>query len=438
MKKLAALFAIILLTAFSVAVMQYGISNGLDKTVSAADALSLVYSAGQKADRARIESFMQEFCADYYNRTAFSEAEKLAGTFIQSKFDEAGLTTSLQAFTIEYNRNTYKSQNIIAELPSPSSQKVIIGAFYDNSYAASDFLPESGTHGAYCNATGVAALIETARILPRDLPFDVIFVAFGADYAGQFGSYKYVDEKLTDPANVLLMINFDSVGGGDNLYLYTDEVEQEHDSYLRQKFISAGTGISLCAPPADKKTYLSGNYVSTYSHAGLASSHNIFLSKGLNCANFFAGNWETGGVKFVQSSTTADVLNTNRDTLENLQKDFPEYSKMIAAAVDGAGAALISDDFAEEMQSSSQNRKGYAFWADPLYSYIIIAVLAGACAIASIMLSSHLSKKHAAELLETLKEKPKNIKVFGNEYEGKPEDSNNKDSDNDNNPFKGY
>ncbi|MCK4351387.1 MAG: M20/M25/M40 family metallo-hydrolase, partial [Candidatus Krumholzibacteria bacterium] len=68
--------------------------------------------------------------------------------------------------------------------------------------------------GANDNGTGVAALLELARLLePYELPFDVGFILFSAEEIGSIGSADFVDSLLQGEADEILgVLNFDMIG----------------------------------------------------------------------------------------------------------------------------------------------------------------------------------------------------------------------------------
>jgi Zn-dependent M28 family amino/carboxypeptidase len=70
-------------------------------------------------------------------------------------------------------------------------------------------------NGADDNASGTAALLETARLLrgrPRESRRTIVFVAFTAEEAGALGSDYYVDHPVRPTDSTITMVNFDMVG----------------------------------------------------------------------------------------------------------------------------------------------------------------------------------------------------------------------------------
>ena len=115
------------------------------------------------------------------------------------------------------------SQNVIARPPDGRCEEVV-GAHYDS--------VEAGP-GANDNASGVAALLETARVLAAGGDREgVCLVAFGAEEVGLVGSQRFVANLDPDERQVLRgMVNLDMVGVGDQWQLIgSPELAQEVDA----------------------------------------------------------------------------------------------------------------------------------------------------------------------------------------------------------------
>jgi hypothetical protein len=114
------------------------------------------------------------------------------------------------------------ARNLLATPPT-GTYDIIVGAHYDS-------VPN--TVGAHDNASGVATLISLAASQPDG----VRLIAFDAEEWNKFGSVHYVNAaKASGELNkVRLMINIDSVGFGDRVYLLTScDVEKAVRSAIR-------------------------------------------------------------------------------------------------------------------------------------------------------------------------------------------------------------
>ncbi len=131
-----------------------------------------------------------------------------AAQYIEDKFRSYGCNVKRQPFT--YQGNTYF--NIIGEVKGTKTTKdeiLVIGAHYDT---------VMGTPGADDNASGVAGLLELARLAAlRPFEMTVCFVAFSLEEPPIFrtehmGSYVYAKSLKDEGINVYGMISLEMLG----------------------------------------------------------------------------------------------------------------------------------------------------------------------------------------------------------------------------------
>jgi hypothetical protein len=124
---------------------------------------------------------------------------------------------------VELVRQKAAAFNVVGILegadPKLKNEYVVIGAHYDHlgrGGAGSRAEREGDIHfGADDNASGVAALLELARLLSaerRSLRRSVVFIAFGGEEEGLLGSSYYVNNPVVPLAETVAMINLDMVG----------------------------------------------------------------------------------------------------------------------------------------------------------------------------------------------------------------------------------
>lgn len=130
-----------------------------------------------------------------------------AAKMIAGAMKEAGL---------EVLRPDRKANNVVGVLRGTksewSSESVVVGAHYDHLGTSAD-----GTvhPGADDNASGVAVLLELARVMGSGArpSRTVVFVAFTGEESGLLGSKRYVAARSTWPASKAIgMVNLDTVG----------------------------------------------------------------------------------------------------------------------------------------------------------------------------------------------------------------------------------
>ena len=154
-----------------------------------------------------------------YNRADWgigAAANYVTGQFEKIRADSQGrLVVFEQPFEANWAGVTTNPSNIVAFLSGTEEGygTIVIGAHYDS--ISQD--PEDGNAlapGANDNATGVAALIEIARVLStRNHRASIMFVAFAAEEVNRQGSRAFVrDYLLPRGIDINMMINLDILG----------------------------------------------------------------------------------------------------------------------------------------------------------------------------------------------------------------------------------
>ncbi len=340
------------------------------------------------------------------DRTAGTEGELKAGDYLIAKLkdifgisqteseNEKGLVTTQ---TIVYQTSLMggdeETRNIIGYKKSSNTKGdyVVIGAHYDNYYGFSDSLySEEGTksHGIYDNASGVTALLNIAKLLQnKDLPYDVYYVFFGAEEIGRFGSLGFYEGFVQKyKGDMKLMINLDSIGNGDKLYMYADEVKTKHQDYF-DSIANSKTGIKANAafaafekintPPANKKVdYLMSSGKIDYNHMGLNSDNSSFIDKGNNVITFFSGAWEGAFTGVNESSKNENLMHTSGDNITEVKKLYGDkFFSRIRQISYLCATALMQEDFIAVMNESSKTSGNYIFFTNSMYANIIIAAI---------------------------------------------------------------
>lgn len=160
-------------------------------------------------------------------RRAGTPGERRAADYLYAALQDAGvlmLTDSLgQDFRIASGGTEIASQNIVGIVegsdPELREEYIVVGARYDH----------LGTHtmqidgepvvqlypGADCNASGVAVLIELARMVAEYKGLfrrSVLFVGFGAGEQGMAGAWYFVNRAFEQIRDVKAMVDLDCIG----------------------------------------------------------------------------------------------------------------------------------------------------------------------------------------------------------------------------------
>ena len=163
-------------------------------------------------------------------RGAGTEAERKAGAYIARELASYGIellyTNGIQDFSVVLRAgDTLQSQNIVAVLPGSDSllreEYIVIGAHYDHLGRQLRMVDGVETWalypGADDNASGVALMLELARMAasqPYMFKRSLVFVGFGAEEIGLFGSWYFVNRAFSQIENTVAMMNLDMLGRG--------------------------------------------------------------------------------------------------------------------------------------------------------------------------------------------------------------------------------
>jgi len=151
-------------------------------------------------------------------REAGSIGEQKLAKFISNELKKFGYKVTLQSFDFKIKELQLSSNNIVVETGDATLPTIVVGAHYDST------AKDKGSFGAIDNGTGVAAMLEIASLLIKNPPtdFNIRFIAFGAEEVGLIGSKHYVNSlKPEEVANIVGMINFDTIAGGDFVYVHS-------------------------------------------------------------------------------------------------------------------------------------------------------------------------------------------------------------------------
>jgi hypothetical protein len=195
-----------------------------------------LYNLLQQVDMSRLQSHvetLQGFTTRHVNSRQDSSTYGIgaARDYIYSQFKQieqqsnGRLNASTQEFDMTYNSIPTRQSNVFGVLngTAPGGGFVIVGAHYDS--INTDFTDATGfAPGANDNGTGVAGIIEIARVLSqRQYRSSVIFVSFSAEEIGRQGSKAFVSYVRGRGLDVVGMINVDSIGNNNTRTGIIDE-----------------------------------------------------------------------------------------------------------------------------------------------------------------------------------------------------------------------
>lgn len=127
--------------------------------------------------------------------------------------DSFSVTLYPDSIRLVYDTFTTMQYNVVAVLPGSGTTEeyILFGGHYDSFAYDSSFV---NAPGADDNASGVAAMLETARVLKLNnhQPYcNLRFLAFGIEEFGLFGSFYDAGVQSDSGTNIRLMINNDMI-----------------------------------------------------------------------------------------------------------------------------------------------------------------------------------------------------------------------------------
>jgi len=212
--------------------------------------LSSVISNAQNTLKERLEQHVYTLASDsLQGRKAGSEYARMVSEYIIKQFEEIGIKSYLDSSYLQvFGEN--KFQNVVGIIRGNDStltnEYIVIGAHYDHLGVKNGKI----YNGADDNASGVAVLIELARMLKynqENLKRNVILAAFDAEEIGLFGSTYFSNHPNTPLKNIKLMISIDMVGwykaSGKLKYVGSGTIKDGKDLILNEQLISEGLNI---------------------------------------------------------------------------------------------------------------------------------------------------------------------------------------------------
>lgn len=340
---------------------------------------SFILSQNEYDTETDIREFINNCGGD---RSSNTQGEEKTIAYIQQKFIDYNYepffdTSYVDDFQFVYGfGSNITSYNIAGIKKNNSSQKyVIVGAHYDTVNGVG-----TGFEGVYDNASGVVAMLNIARYCTSiELPYNIVFVSFGAEEYGAIGSQYFVETMGIEAKDILIYINLDAIGCGDSMYMYVDEIDTIHEDYIYQlasQYSNDFEKEKINLPPAVKNVnYLYGNVSFDYSHMGLSSDNASFLSKGINSVFFFSGKWKSGTIGIQESSNNSNIHHTSNDNIENVLIKYPELPNRVALVSDIVINLLQQNDFEETMMLSYENKSSYMFFVNKTYPTIFLCIV---------------------------------------------------------------
>ncbi|MDQ0707312.1 outer membrane autotransporter protein [Pseudomonas sp. W3I7] len=290
------------------------------------------YDYGQHANTT-LEKLINDYPGRYRGTANFAGA----ADWMQSQMGSA-YSLSRQNFT--WNNGSRASQNVVAYAAGTKAQYVVIGAHFDT------YFGRPTLQGLDDNGSGASVLTEVAKNLGGlQLENGLQVVAFGAEEEGLRGSKAFVDSlSASQRANMLAMINLDSLITGDMMYAHAGQNSTANPALasLREHTfqIARELNIPLFTNPGLDPQYPKGT--------GCCSDGEPFEPLKIPILYIEATNWELGDLdgytqtnnpKIPGGSTWHDPAEDNKTVLTNafgqerIDQRLRDYSRLLSRLV---------------------------------------------------------------------------------------------------------
>ena len=185
---------------------------------STAAGLDIVRADPEK-ERVKVQGWIQQAQAARLMQAAGLDFATLKAAAQRSDFRPVTLDGVSMSFDIGHRFERLTTRNVAARLTGTTrpNETVMYGAHWDAyGRAVANAAGDDIYNGAVDNASGVAAVIELARLFataPRT-ERSVMFVSWGAEEAGLLGAYHYAAHPLAPLETTVANINLDSLLAG--------------------------------------------------------------------------------------------------------------------------------------------------------------------------------------------------------------------------------
>ncbi len=241
--------------------------------------------------------------------------------WIYDEFTRVGngrLRVERQTFPLVYGSSSAEQINVIATLPGKldNNQVIVITAHYDNRPPDAED-GETLAPGANDNASGVALLLESARLLSAyEWNQTILFAALSAEEQGAIGSRALVQRLFLEGQDVIAAFNYDAVGGRQGIpqsvRLFAANVQESPSGEIARYYEYVG-GLYLPLFPA--------RVINSLDREGRFGDQQEFVKAGLP------------GIRIIESEEDPALVNSRKDRWELVDFRYLQQVTQLNTAV---------------------------------------------------------------------------------------------------------
>ncbi len=310
----------------------------------------------------------------HWSRVNFTSGNDSAVSFIRREFEALPGMTSVHLDTFYIANavpplNVQPLFNVVATLRGKLNpgKECVVGAHLDCSASRmGDSIWQANwqsiqSPGADDNATGVAAVLEMARIfadpsLSFQNDYTIKFIAFGAEESGPayngslHGSTHYAAKAKERNDDIIAMLNLDMLGFN-HQSLYADIASNPLSEWMGLQAIQINNaysiGLSMRQPPFS---------------TGAGSDHSAFWSQGYPAVLFIENYPPWQSSSFFQANPH---YHRSSDTLGNLNVDLVKRFVQVGVGLTASLASPSLTDIADVMGTSRDNSPSVRSFPNP-------------------------------------------------------------------------
>lgn len=318
-------------------------------------AIALIHAPSAHAAQPDIAALVAQLVPDSLDATmrrlvAFetrfmgSDSNAAAAAWLGARLSALGYPVKFDTFMVNVDRTVHGQRFVLSNLPQWNvlavkrgvlypDRHIILGAHYDS--ISLDLPPsqQDVAPGADDNASGVAALLEIARLVrDADLDVTVVFALWGAEELGLVGSAHYAAQARARGDHILVKMQLDAIGTPSAVFPQTFTIDTI-GPYLQQGEVLAQAAQDYTPLRAYNGV---GGRVFISQRGCQCSDHQSFLDRGYPALGIF---------QYIQNP--APHLNMSFDTLDrvdlSLVSDIGRAT--LAALLEFAGFPGRTPDF---------------------------------------------------------------------------------------------
>lgn len=258
-----------------------------------------------------------------------------AARYILERFRSYGLQAEMIPFKHRVESlsgellGEYTLHNIVATLPGKGpdrDKEILLTAHYDSIASHEEGWEEHWNEipapGATDNGSGVATVLEVARILSRyDFDYTIKFIAFSGEELGLFGSRDYSKRAADRGEPIAAVLNVDMLGHDEDGVLDVHVVTNEESSWIGSAFLKA------------KELFRIGGILKAVVNPKFVwSDHSPFWKRGYSAAMISEES-------DMESPEWPQYIHSSKDVIDNINPDLGRIGlKLVLSAL-----ALLAD-----------------------------------------------------------------------------------------------